>query len=659
MKLHLIELNLAFKKGHETIKFTDFTYFYGQMGAGKSTIARLVDYCFGGNLGEGEMTPALQQEFIAAELTIEVEDTVVSLERTAGESKIRAFWTKGDDALEVLVPARVAAGEVIAGSGVETLSDLIYYLAGITPPKVRRSKLNEDSDLERLSLRNLLWYCYLDQDSMDSSFFHLERGGDQWKKLDSRDVVRYLVGFHQERVAELEAKLELLRSARQQNEGAAKAMQDALDTADIGDGAEILAKRHRLDNELAKIDQQLDQVRQELKLLRTHAAEQLQAAGRDMAQRLNELYLAGDELAELLKKDRAHRNELASLSSRFTRSQSARELLAGVEFKGCPKCGQDLPQRGGEVCTVCGQVHAATVTSSMSVSALRDDLEARKSELDEVIDRQERQLRLIEKEIEKLSSEKGEIDIALNESSADYDSAYLSSALDNEKRRAAIVQELKDLEKLEAVARKIDELNELAGRLVVQEKGVKEALKKEREKAEKDTKNLKLLREFFLDCLVRSKVSGFLEDDVVEMSAPHFLPEVHPADEGDATVVSFTNLGSGGKKTLFKCCFAIAMHRLSNEVGGILPSFLIIDTPMKSISERENKEQFEGFFEMLYDLSQNELADTQFVVIDKELCTPAEGYTRSFMSRHMKPNAVGQAPSDNPDSPLIPYYTGK
>ena len=52
MKVRLTELHLSFKKEKELIRFADFSYFHGQMGAGKSTIARLVDFCLGGNLGE-------------------------------------------------------------------------------------------------------------------------------------------------------------------------------------------------------------------------------------------------------------------------------------------------------------------------------------------------------------------------------------------------------------------------------------------------------------------------------------------------------------------------------------------------------------------------------------------------------------------------------
>lgn len=92
MKFRLIDIDLAFKKLRERIVFTDFTYFHGQMGAGKSTIARLIDFCLGGHLGEAEMTPALQTEFVSANLSLEVEGVPLSLERHAHSTQIRARW---------------------------------------------------------------------------------------------------------------------------------------------------------------------------------------------------------------------------------------------------------------------------------------------------------------------------------------------------------------------------------------------------------------------------------------------------------------------------------------------------------------------------------------------------------------------------------------
>lgn len=659
MKFFIDELHVAFKKSKETIKFTDFTYFYGPMGAGKSTIARLVDFCLGGNLGEKEMTPALQSEFVSASLSLKIEDTDLNLRRDCGSNLIRANWTNADGPVEVMIPARSADGDVIPESGIEVLSDLIYVLAGKTPPKVRKSKIKEDSDLARLSLRDLLWYCYLDQDSMDSSFFHLESEAEFSKRLKSRDVLRFLVGFHQEQVSELEVKLELQRAERVKCEAGAQAIKEALSEAEIATEVELAGIRRALEEKLGEVENTIVSIRRETSSARPHAMEGLQSEARSLANESSTLEQSSRELREIIGKDRSHRNELLSLSTRFRRSQSAREVLGGVDFEDCPQCGRDLPERPDDECPVCGQKHSEEPTGNLDEGSAEKDLDARVAELDDLIKRHESAVRKNDRILRELQARKMLVDNELNRVARDYDSAYLSTALESEKQRAAIRQQLSDLSRIEVLVQRIGELNQRVERLVLEERKTRSELKGAREKAEKDTQNLGRLKTLFLNCLLRSRLSGFYADDCVEMKSPHFLPEVTSAGGGDLAVTSFSNLGSGGKKTLFKCCFAVAVHRLASEIGALLPTLLIIDSPMKNTSERQNREQFEGFMKMLYELSLTELKDTQFIVVDKELFAPPSGYSRSFSSRQMRPNERGKDPKENPHPPLIPYHQDK
>lgn len=185
MNIRFLELHLAFKKSKELIVFQDFNCFHGQMGAGKSSIVRLMDFCLGGDLGGKGFTPALQNEFVSGTLILLVGSTTLQLYREIGSTRIRASWDDAQSQYDIIVPVKQAASEVLPGTGVEVISDLFYFIEGGTSPRVPRSKHKEASELVRLSFRNLMWFCYLDQDSMDSSFFHLERDGNNWKRLQA------------------------------------------------------------------------------------------------------------------------------------------------------------------------------------------------------------------------------------------------------------------------------------------------------------------------------------------------------------------------------------------------------------------------------------------------------------------------------------------
>ena len=287
-------------------------------------------------------------------------------------------------------------------------------------------------------------------------------------------------------------------------------------------------------------------------------------------------------------------------------------------------------------------------TASLSLP----DLDSRVEELSDIIQQQEKEALRQRRIMREIAQRKEEADAELNDLSRRYDSAYLSQALTLEKQAAKISQQLAELKRNELLIARIDSLRQRAEKFLTEENRVKDELRLARNQAERDIQNFNKLKNLFLDCLIRARIPGILATDHVEISSPNFLPEVYPSEGGELTSTSFSNLGSGGKKTLFKACFAVAIHRLAMERNANLPTLLIIDSPMKNISERVNRRQFEGFHEMLYSLANTELKGTQIILIDKELLEPPPDFSPSFQARFMTPDT-----DLNP--PLITKYRGK
>ncbi len=247
MKLNLKKLHIELLKSTEIIEFPGVSYFYGPIGSGKSSIARLVDYCFGANV---EWPWALQREVVSIALELQLNDVELTLHRTPNSGTVVAVWSDGDEFLQLALPARKAGGVVLPSTEVEVLSDLIFYLANIDPPKVRRKKGSPDEHLERLSFRDLFRFCYLDQDSMDNSFFKLNSDNFVVQRK-SVDTLRYLLGYHQEQLAELEARLQKVREERLARQNGAEALAKALSEAGFEDA---LAIELRIEETKAAID---------------------------------------------------------------------------------------------------------------------------------------------------------------------------------------------------------------------------------------------------------------------------------------------------------------------------------------------------------------------------------------------------------------------
>lgn len=650
MKFVLTSLVLDLRRGTETVEFADVTYFWGQMGAGKSSIARLIDYCLGGSI---QLSPALQGEFTSAVLTVELERSTLTVERQRDANNVFASWTVGEEVHSAVLPAKTAAGEVVALTGVETLSDLIFWLSGINPPRVRKSKLKDDSKTIRLSMRDLLWYCYLDQDNIDSEFFHLEEDAEFYLKLKSRDVIRYVIGYHDERVADLEAELDQLRANRTARAASIESLTRTLEDVGAGSELQIADREASLRAAVVKVEAELVSLRQIKKSDQSeHAVDQLAEQTKLLGAEVAELDLAVEELKAARERHTLHRNEIEMLGLKFRRSAVARAILGDVSFTECPRCAQHLPERSAQCCVVCGQEDRLELEDASEQAALEVDIAARRADLEGAIKEIDANLAKIRRTREGLVSRKAKLEVERNRSMAEADSAFLSTVLLKERERAALEAELVSLSWLLRLPDLLRQQREAYAQIVAMEQMLREALKDARTQAESDRTSLDRLGEYFLDALVQSEVPGVERDDRVVLEPPSFYPAVYSKDPSDQTASTFTTMSSGGKKTLFKCCFAIALHRIAAQLEAPLPELLIIDSPMKNISERENRAQFEGFYRMVYALKIGELAATQIVLIDKEFLAPDPGQGVEIQSRHMQPDSAEH-------EPLIRYYRGK
>ena len=208
MNVQFEKLKLKCKKGEYEITFSpQISVFHGQISAGKSTIVRLIDYCLGGSL---ERTPAVNQELIAVDLYVNFGLTRVVFSREIEElNRVQVTWTESkDDIRNLSAPIQSSRrGDPIYDEDVYTISDLILYFLNIPRIKVHISKRVYDPRLAALSFRDIMWYCYLRQDYLDSSFFRLERPPHMIK---SRYVFTYILGIYSEKLNELEQEFSII-----------------------------------------------------------------------------------------------------------------------------------------------------------------------------------------------------------------------------------------------------------------------------------------------------------------------------------------------------------------------------------------------------------------------------------------------------------------
>lgn len=276
-------------------------------------------------------------------------------------------------------------------------------------------------------------------------------------------------------------------------------------------------------------------------------------------------------------------------------------------------------------------------------------MESRIDELTESIERANRANKRQQKKVEQLREEKAEVDKELTDELRDYDSAFVAQTRQVDKKIATLEERVRNLQRLRQMPEAIEKLLREADQLKADEERIRRELREERASLTGAHEVIKDLENTFLSSLLAVRMPGVKPDDEVLIDRRTWIPAILEGGNEDQTW-DFYSTGSGGKKTLFNVCYALAVHKVAAERARPLPTLLIIDTPMKNIGEEVNKAVFHAFYNHLYDLVRGPLRNTQIIVIDKEYISPSPPDI-DLAERYMTPDQKNHPP-------LISYYEG-
>ncbi len=638
-------IELTCRKSIERIDFADsVTFIHGPVGTGKSTVARLIDFCLGGRLVR---TTAVRSELLSVQLLAQIGNYQVLFEReTSQTTSVRVTWTESNiDIGSVLAPI-VEGSEPILSENIFTLSDLVFYFAGADPVKVRKSKANPDSKLVRMGFRDVMWYCYLKQETLDSSFFRMEH---PFKRNKSIDVMRYIVGFHSERLNELEQSLVEQQEQLRANRVAAGQIREFLRKFKLGSDVGIDSEITDVQSELASARKQREAI-EEKATENTHAIDPMRHKLQRLFQRLIREEEALSDLREKVTTQEALLADFITAKVKASRLESARSVLSGVDFERCPQCGLKVSQHrlsDLSACNLCCQSPTPDVQDATAVDTevLRQDLNARIDELEQLVSRHRTALENQQASVFQLRSQKEELDRQLNRELQIYDSAYVSQIRGVDRLIGELEERLRQLGKLAELPRALEKMEVESGQIEGHIVNLKEAIRDERDLLRTADARIRDIESSFLSTMLGVGFPGIEPGDRVEISRRNWQPRVFHGED-DSEGWGFDDAGSGGKQVLFNACYALAVHRVSATHQLPLPTFLIVDSPTKNISADVDPIIVHDFFELIYSLADNELKDTQFILIDSDLVSPEQSdidFADYLFSR---------------EKPLISYYFG-
>jgi hypothetical protein len=119
MKFLLEKLEIRTKREPVVVQLSPlFTYIYGEITTGKSTVGRLIDYCLGSDMDE---TPALQDEFVSAQLYVQIESYRATFSREKNAQQVKVLFTDAN------------GQEFAVVAPIDPLEEKVLYLVQISP----------------------------------------------------------------------------------------------------------------------------------------------------------------------------------------------------------------------------------------------------------------------------------------------------------------------------------------------------------------------------------------------------------------------------------------------------------------------------------------------------------------------------------------------
>ncbi len=401
------------------------TFLHGPVSTGKSTIARLVDYCLGGEL---ERTPAIQSEFVAVELSLALGDFNCRLERASEDTQyIRVTWSGNEEDIgSVNAPLAARDASLVEGEAVHNFSDLIFHLCGVQPIKVRQRSRDPDSPLIRLSIRDIWTFCYLDQMHLDSSFFHLE---DPFRGRKSQDAMRFFTGLYSERLNQLD--IELIRTIDEQRtkREAVHQIREFMQRFELGSELDMAGQLQAAEEQLQVSEQRRIEL-ERTRSAQTHPTDELRGTLRQLSAGIEDTRKAIYESEAAVGEQQALRAELITAKTKAERADQAGTVLDNVRYQRCPECGTDISDRAHDEvhCRLCGSDHSiGEIGQPLELEALRRDLNERIDQIADLISRRERELSRMTRQLRQAELRKRLLDRQLQEELARYDSAFVES----------------------------------------------------------------------------------------------------------------------------------------------------------------------------------------------------------------------------------------
>lgn len=590
--------NATFKKGLNIISGPIFT--------GKSSILKLIDYCFG-----AKSPPDFPELSHCTSVFLECQASgeLITLSRSLKNisQDVDLFYSSITEVLNENLTGEKLCYKTTAGK--ESVNSFLLKKLGLWDSLIRISPTQSNSNTQAFSFRDLIKTIYIDQNRISSETAFFEN--DPIKNIKLVQTLEIMLGLSDDRKA-------ILGSQLKQTEEEIKTLSSELEITKKFLNQSKIPKIAALEEQIENCDAEKTKIRTEISNLRDGTK---LALGENI-----KLVEKRNEIASEISHAKARSNEanrslknLSRLRVQYDREHKQLEFLKEsnnvlglVPVSICPSCFQkiELKNNHGE-CGLCCRKLPDT-DGNIYVDSRLKSLKRRIRDLEKFVEDIENELNFIENEVESKNIELGKVDKDIKRISESYVLPETKEAVALEVRLASIDEKIVKLHewksyrlraqgegsRLPALRDKADEIKEQIEALPY----------------ESDTREniLTDIQNRFKNIL---KSLSFPEHQTATLTEK-FIPELRGQ--------TYSKLSSAGAISLVVSSFFLSILDRSMEKATNYPDLLMIDSPLNQLGRDQKDKDFkdqimvDAFYAYLDSFSKKH-SEFQIILVDNRV----------------------------------------
>ncbi len=538
---------------------------YGDSDTGKSSILNIINYCLGSKKVYTYDEIEYNVKYVFLEL--ELNNHTYTIKRNIMDSKefIYVYQANMEEIKEVFPAQYGSSFEKEGADGF--FSDFLLRTLNIPIVKIRRAPTKVDSEMVRLSFRDVFKFCYLNQDDIGSRNLLDLQNGPVFTR--NKETFKFINNVLDNNIVELQYTLKEKTEIKNKLIVKYDNIKDFFRETDMETADRLEIKLEEYNEEISHLNIRIEEIDKAL----TSDTEYLD----QVRSLIIELKEDIEEISKKINTFNSYLNENLILSKAY--SKDIKKIESTIEYKNvtdkygkvqyvCPTCQEEIKLENESLRNIAQEM----------LEQEKKDLKRRKGNLEQLIDSQIQQINKLELLMSQKKDELSKSEILLDEKSKTVVSSVLLE-------RDGLISYKNNIEqnrsKFEYIKKVNNQLKIIEQSIDINEEEIQELKKriKELEELAPSIESItRVMGDELYEFLYYIKIKNCRD---ISISRRNFLPIVRGREYKDLT--------SGGLRTLVSIGYFFSLLNQSIEKVTNLPSFLMIDTIGKYIGKTQEK----------------------------------------------------------------------